>query len=179
MAKQREQEQVVAGLDGAGDDERCAECDRGQQRADQRPGRAGHVTRGTRVRRRRCPFVAVDEADDVGLAGRYVHLREGEAREQQGERGVQARCERDGGEQHVRGEVRYDHGRQEPGAGGHTNGGLERQRLQQADGEEARGEDVGVGVDAGAQPVGDEGVDDEAAAEAVVGKQQREPPYVR
>ena len=70
--------------------------------------------------------------------------------------------------------MREDHRPQEADPAREPYGGLERERLEDADGEEDRAEQLRRRVEPARQPVREERVDDEAPAEAVEREEGRE-----
>ena len=68
-----------------------------------------------------------------------------------------------------------DHRAQQAEPGGDADGGLEGERLEEADREEEDGERLRRGVVLAGEEVGDEGLGDEAAAEAVEREQAAQP----
>ena len=118
--------EVVGALDRSCDDERRAQRDLHDRRRAERAERPRHVARGVRVGGRGRPLLRVDDADDVRLARRDVHLAQSVAREQQRERGDLVGRERIEREEDVRGQVREDHRVDEPDAAGQPDRDLER-----------------------------------------------------
>ena len=136
--------------------------------------RPHRVARGVRHRGRGGALVGVDERHDVCLARGHVHLRQRDPGEQQRDRGREVGGERDHGEEHVRRQVGEHHRAQDPEPLGQSWRGQKRRCLQQPDREEHDAEHADRRVELRRQPVRDEGLHDEAPAEAVEREQSGE-----
>src|SRR5439155_21193727 len=88
--------EVVGALQGAGDQEWCAEPGAEGSAGEERRDRSREVAGGVGIGGCGGPLARLDEGDDVGLPGWYVHLAEREAGEQQRDRARQIGGEGDG-----------------------------------------------------------------------------------